>query len=264
MDEPGEILRIASEWLAAGRGICMATIISKEGSGPREVGAKMVMSSAGETAGSIGGGEVERRIIEGMSRALRDGKAAVVDLDLSGEADDLDALCGGRISVFIEPVGEARRLFVIGAGHVGVALARLARQSGFAVALVDDREEYLARSGFKDKAETVCAGPGEVGLLGVEKSSFVVICTRGHSLDREWLQRLVDLEPRYLGMLGSRHKAGSIFESLAKAGVPRGRLEAVRTPVGLDIGALTPEEIAVSIVAELISEWRKTNREAGS
>jgi xanthine dehydrogenase accessory factor len=257
MDEAHEILKTANGWLSAGLSICMATIIRREGSAPREVGAKMVIASDGRVAGSIGGGGAESRILELMKQAMKDSTPAVVDLDLSGNTKDLDAVCGGNISVFIEPMGQTKRLFVIGAGHVGVALAGLARQSGFAVTLVDDREEYLTESRLSENVERLCAAPDDYDSLGINGSSFVVICTRGHNLDKEWLKRVVSLKPRYLGMLGSKHKAQSIARSLGEEGVARVELKEVRTPVGLDIGALTPPEIAVSIVAELISDWRK-------
>jgi xanthine dehydrogenase accessory factor len=264
MDEPHEIIGIANRWLSEGRRICLATIIRREGSAPREVGAKMVMSSDGKTAGTIGGGGAEKLILDRMAEALLSGKPAVVDFDLSGDSEDLDAMCGGDISVFIEPMGVARRLFVIGAGHIGVALARLARDSGFAVTLVDDREDYLAASGLDDSIYRVCASPRDHKNLDIDGSSFVVVCTRGHKLDKEWLGSLVSLEPRYIGMLGSRRKAESIFENLRADGVPGRLIDRVRTPVGLDIGALTPMEIAVSIAAELISVWRKRTAVGGS
>jgi xanthine dehydrogenase accessory factor len=257
MDDPEGILAIANRWLSEGRGICLATVIRRKGSAPREVGAKMVMAADGEISGSIGGGGAEKEIMEHMTKALETGEPAVIELDLSGRTDDLDAMCGGEISVFIEPMGRARTLVVIGAGHIGVALAGLARRSGFAVTLVDDRKEYLAGPGPAEGVKKVCAVPEDYEALCVDGSSFVVICTRGHSLDKDWLQRLVTLRPRYLGMLGSRNKARSIFNALEEEGVAREALDRVRTPVGLDIGALTPMEIAVSITAELISVWRK-------
>jgi xanthine dehydrogenase accessory factor len=260
VDQPEEILKRANQWLDEGRRICIATIIKRAGSAPREVGARMVITADGKTAGSIGGGRTERAILDRMNRALEDGKAAVIDLDLSGQSEDLDAMCGGNISVFIEPMGEARRLVVIGAGHVGVALAGLAGESGFAVTLVDDREEYLADSRLERKVKRVCAAPEDHGSLGIDQTTFVVICTRGHQLDKEWLSKVIDYEPRYLGMLGSKRKAESIFKRLQDEGMAAGSLGKVRTPVGLDIGALTPPEIAVSIVAELIAEWRTTGR----
>ena len=207
MDEPHDILSTASRWLSEGRRICMATIIRRKGSAPREVGAKMVMSSDGKTAGSIGGGGAEKEILDRMAEAIRSNKPVVVDFDLSGDSEDLDAMCGGDISVFIEPMGVARRLYIIGAGHIGVALAGLARDSGFAVTLVDDREKYLAGSGLDDAVKKTCASPGDYRDLGIDESSFVVVCTRGHKLDKDWLGGLVGLAPRYLGMLGSKRKA---------------------------------------------------------
>ena len=260
MDEPGEILKAASRWLDEGRRICLATVVRRAGSAPREVGAKMVITADGRSAGSIGGGGAEKAVLDRMRLALEDGKPAMVDLDLSGQDEDLDALCGGGVSVFIEPMGEARRLIVLGAGHVGVALAGLARDSGFAVTLVDDREEYLNAPFPGSGIDRLRADPDEYGALHLDGNTFVVICTRGHQLDKEWLGNIVGLKPRYLGMLGSKHKAESIFGLLEREGVRRDLLDRVRTPVGIDIGALTPTEIAVSIVAELIAEWRKAGR----
>jgi xanthine dehydrogenase accessory factor len=257
MSNAEDILRIASEWLKQGERVCMATVVRREGSAPREVGAKMVVSSSGKLAGSIGGGAVELEIIDKAQSVIKGGKPVMMEFDLSGEAPDLDALCGGNISVFLEPFGDVKRLFVIGAGHVGVALARLARGIGFMVTLVDDREEYLARERMGDGIEPILAKPDEAeAKLKIDESSAVVICTRGHRLDKVWLSRVVRRSPRYIGMLGSKHKARKIFEELEGEGLPHESLKRVRTPVGLDIGAVTPEEIAVSISAELVREWR--------
>jgi xanthine dehydrogenase accessory factor len=260
VDEPGEMLKRASQWLDEGRRVCIATIVKRTGSAPREVGAKMVITADGKTAGSIGGGGAEKAVLERMTQALEDGRPAVIDLDLSGQAEGLDAMCGGKISVFIEPMGEAKRLVVIGAGHVGLALAGLAREGGFAVTLVDDREKYLGDPRLGPAVDRVCAAPDDYEALGIDRSTFVVICTRGHQLDKEWLGRIIGLEPRYLGMLGSKRKAEGIFMRLEDEGMPRKSLDKVRIPVGIDIGALTPPEIAVSIVAELIAEWRRAGQ----
>jgi xanthine dehydrogenase accessory factor len=256
--EPSEIIRIAQEWLARGERLCMATVVKKEGSGPREVGAKMLISSAGKTEGSIGGGAVEKEIMERAKQVMRTGKPVLVDFDLSGKVPDLDAMCGGGMSVFLEPWGEVKNLLVIGAGHVGLAVAGLAAEVGFQVTLVDDREEYL-RPERLGRARGVLAGPEDwSGRLSLDQSSFVVVCTRGHSLDKEWLEVLIPVEPRYLGLLGSKEKARRIFLELQSKGIAAELLKKVHTPVGLDIGAVTPSEIAVSIVAELIRQWRKS------
>jgi xanthine dehydrogenase accessory factor len=262
MDRPADILKIATEWVSSGRTVCVATIIAKRGSGPRELGAKIAVASDGEIAGSIGGGAVEKKVLEEAGKVMEEARPAVLDFDLSGRSDDLDAMCGGNISVFLEPLRPAERLFVIGAGHVGVALAEVARLAGFGVTLVDDREEYLENPRVGLGIAKLCCGPEDIGRLGLGSNSFVVICTRGHKLDRDWLERVLPLGPRYVGMLGSKRKAAGIFESLEASGVARPVLERVRTPVGVEIGAVTPSEIAISITADLVRELRTPHGEA--
>jgi xanthine dehydrogenase accessory factor len=258
MDDAAHVVRTAGRWLEHGEKVCIATVIKREGSGPREIGAKMAIASSGETAGSIGGGAVEKKVIERAQDVLKQGRPALVTFDLSGQVSDLDAMCGGIVTVFMEPLGQIRRLFVFGAGHVGKALSRLAGQVGFAITLIDDRDDYLADESLTGHVRTARATPADwQDKITIDETSFVVICTRGHSLDKQWLRELVAVKPRYLGMLGSKHKVGRILEELRKEGVSPQALAQVHAPVGLPIKALAPEEIAVSIVAELILEWRK-------
>jgi xanthine dehydrogenase accessory factor len=261
MDEASDILRIANEWLAGGDRVCIATVVRREGSAPREVGAKMVISSTGRTAGTVGGGIVEKDVIDKAPGVMKTGKPAMLDFDLSGAAKDLDSMCGGNMSVFLEPFGEVKTLLVMGAGHVGSAIAALASKSGFDVTLVDSREGYIEperlRREIGDRVKGIAASPDDFeGKVKITDLSFVVICTSGHGSDREWLGAVLKKSPRYVGMLGSRNKSRAIFEALEADGTARGRLDTVHTPVGIDIGAITPEEIAVSVVAELIKEWR--------
>jgi xanthine dehydrogenase accessory factor len=261
MDDASDILRIANEWLAAGDRVCVATVVRREGSAPREVGAKMVISSTGKTAGTVGGGLVEKDVLEKAPEVMKTGKPAMLDFDLSGAAKDLDSICGGNMSIFLEPFGQVKSLLVMGAGHVGSAIAALASRSGFDVTLVDSRPEYIAperlRSEIGEEVKGIAATPDDFEeRIGITDASLVVICTSGHASDREWLGAILKKPARYVGMLGSRNKARAIFEALEAGGTSRERLEAVHTPVGIDIGAITPEEIAVSVVAELIKEWR--------
>lgn len=260
----GEVERVfekASEWLRGGRKICLATIIETAGSTPRAVGAKMVISSSGERFGTIGGGPVEKKVLETAPEVLRTGSPVVLEFSLSGETSDLDAACGGDMKVFLEALGEYRGLFVIGAGHVGRALARAAAAAGFAVTIVDDRDEYLSGEDLPQSVRTVKATPEDFeGRLGMDSGSFIVIATRGHSLDKEWLGAVSGLGLRYVGMVGSRRKVKSIYGVLRDEGVPDDFLKSVHAPVGLDIDAETPEEIAVSITAELIGVWRGGSR----
>ncbi|MFZ1947735.1 MAG: XdhC family protein [bacterium] len=263
MGDAERVLKTAGEWLAGGRMVCLATIIKREGSAPREAGSKMAICASGETAGSIGGGGLEREIIERAKRALEDGRVSIVDFNLGEQSPELDSLCGGKVSVLLEPLGNSRRLVVAGAGHVGKAVARLAHWVGFAVTLVDDRDEFLADDDLSREIVRVTASPVGVGGLGIGGSTFVVICTRGHSLDKDWLLAVAPARPRYVGMLGSREKAGKILAALEAGGVGPEFLRGVRTPVGLEIGAETPEEIAVSIVGDLIREWRVSAGDRG-
>jgi xanthine dehydrogenase accessory factor len=256
MGDTERVLRTAGEWLAAGRMVCLATIIRREGSAPREAGSKMAICASGETAGSIGGGGLEREIIARAKGALEDGRVSIVDFNLGEQSPELDSVCGGKVSVLLEPLGNSRRLVVAGAGHVGKAAARLAHWVGFAVTLVDDREEFLKDDDLSQEILRVTASPAGVADLGITAATLVVICTRGHSLDKDWLRAVAPARPRYVGMLGSREKARKILAALEADGVGAEFLRAVRTPVGLEIGAETPEEIAVSIVGDLIMEWR--------
>jgi xanthine dehydrogenase accessory factor len=262
MNDPEDVLQTVADWLARGRQVCIATVIARRGSGPREVGAKMAVSLDGEISGSIGGGGLEQMVIAKAREILRAGEPSTVELDLSGQASGLDAMCGGQVTVFLEPVGRRRRLFVIGAGHVGKAVAWLASRVGFAVTVVDDRPDALAgvaEGGGVSK--TLVPGPAEAEGLGIDASAHVVVCTRGHSQDKEWLERMLAIGPRYLGMLGSRHKVAAIFDELTEKGFAADAMRKVRSPVGLDIGAVTPEEIAVSIVGQLVKESRRPGAE---
>jgi len=264
MDDASGILRIANEWLAEGDRVCVATVVRREGSAPREVGAKMVISSTGKTAGTIGGGKVEKGVIEKAAGVMKTGKPVMLDFDLSGAGKDLDSMCGGKMSVFLEPFGEVRSLLVMGAGHVGSAIATLASRSGFEVTLIDSRAEYVSperlSKDFGEEIRGIAASPDDFeGKVKITDASFVVICTSGHASDKEWLGLVLDKSPRYVGMLGSRNKARAIFDALEAGGTAHELLDTVHTPVGMDIGAITPEEIAVSVVAELIKEWRCGN-----
>lgn len=253
MGEIEQVLEKATEWLRAGRKVCIATVIEADGSTPRGVGAKMVISSTGETFGTIGGGLVEKKVLDAAPAVLETGEAAVVGFDLSGKSADLDSVCGGNMKVFLEVLGQRRDLFIMGAGHIGRALAKAADAAGFAVTLVDDRDDFLTGEGLPATVRCVKAMPdGCEELLDMDTGSFAVIATRGHALDGKWLGALSGLGLRYVGMVGSRRKIETVYAALGDEGVSGEYLDGVHAPVGLDIHAETPEEIAVSIVAELI------------
>ncbi len=256
MDANEKVLLKAAEWLTVGKRICIATIVRKQGSAPRSVGTKMVIAETGETFGTIGGGSLESEVIRQAREAMKQDSAKCIDYDLSGKSEGLDSICGGNVSVLLEPMGQTSNLFIFGSGHVGKATANLASQVGFSVKVVDIGDEAKSSCDREVPWSRVFAHPQDVNQIGIDHRSYVVICTGGHRLDAEYLKQVLPLKPRYIGMLGSRNKANTIFEKLRNEGCDASLLEKVHVPIGLDINAVTPEEIAVSIVAELILERR--------
>lgn len=241
---------IARMYRAGSAGV-VATVVSAGGSTPRGAGAKMVVYPDGRTLGTIGGGAIEADVIE-RARALVDSREpSLLSFDLG---DDVGMACGGEMSIFLEPIAEAPRVTVIGGGHVGQAVATVAKQAGFRVAVVDDRREVVSSERFPT-ADLRLVGGIELldDDLNIGDSSFVVIVTRGHRYDKDWVRAVVGLRPAYVGMIGSAEKVRRTFEELAREGVPRGALEGIHAPIGIDIGAETPDEIAVSVVAEIIA-----------
>lgn len=250
----GAVLRAFERGDAA----ALVTIISTEGSTPQRVGAKMLVYADGRTVGTIGGGCYENDAAGKARDLIRTRKAAVVRYELSDSlAEDHGLICGGRMEVFIEPLDPSPHLYVVGAGHVSQHVSRLAADVGFRVHVLDDREKFANRERFPSAASVDVAEIAPY-LAGADMppASYVVVVTRGHTHDLAAMRALAVREFRYVGMIGSRAKVARITGALAAEGVPSGWLQAVRAPIGLRIGAVTPEEIAVSIVAELVAVRR--------
>jgi len=229
----------------------VATVVAVGGSTPRGVGAKMIVYADGRTLGSVGGGAVEAATIERALDLIGSREPVLVSFDLD---EDTDMACGGRMDIFLEPIAAGPRVVVIGGGHVGQAVAAVAKRAGFRVAVVDDRPEMVARERFPSADERLVGGVELLeGDLSIDASSFVVVVTRGHRFDKEWLKAVLVKEPRYIGMIGSEKKVKKTFEKLVGEGVSRDALARVHAPIGIDIGAETPDEIAVSVVAEIIA-----------
>ncbi len=238
----------------------MATIIESSGSTPRSSG-KMIVLADGTVFGTVGGGLVERRTVEAARGALAEGRNAVLDfsLDSGGGPDSLDMDCGGAVKIFVEAVGVRPRLLVAGGGHVGLALASAAHALGWRVAVADDRPDYVTAERFPMAASLYVAGDMDAALALVrhEAGDRVVIAT--HAGDERTLRHFMGVDCAYLGMLGSRRKVAELFRRLAADGVPAGRLARVHAPIGLDLGAETPEEIAVSVLAEIMAAVNGTD-----
>ena len=249
-----------------GEPAALATIVSTLGSTPGKDPMKMLVRADGTFVGSVGGGCLEAEVWEHAKAVMANHRSMTVEFSLTEEDyPDSGLICGGKVTVFIEPV-TSPTLHVFGAGHVGLATSRLAREAGFRVVLHDDRDDMLEPERVGEGVLTV-AGAYEAALQAAAPgpAAHVVVMTRGHHDDQRVLQALWDAgsRPRFLGMLGSASKRKILLGRLAEAGVAQDWLEAIHTPVGLSIGARTAAEIAVSVVAQLIGEVRgASTREA--
>jgi xanthine dehydrogenase accessory factor len=229
----------------------VATVVSADGSTPRSAGAKMIVYADGRTLGSIGGGEIEGRVIERAIGMMGTPAPALVSFDLAADAG---MVCGGRLDVFLEPVEAGPLVLVVGGGHVGQAVARTAKDAGFRVWVVDDRPEVVSAERFPFADRRLVGGVELLeGAMRIDGATHVVVVTRGHRFDREWVEALAGMRPAYLGMIGSLEKVRRTFDQMVESGVDRSFIGSIHAPIGIDIGAETPEEIAVSVVAEIIA-----------
>jgi xanthine dehydrogenase accessory factor len=249
-----QILDAILRALESGERCALATIVSTTGSTPQRVGAKILVYEDGRTEGTIGGGCYEHDTVARAREAIRRGRPELARYSLNDDlAAETGLICGGQMEVFIEPIQQAPRLYVVGAGHVSLELARLAHRCGFRVHVVDDREKFANAERFPDAEVSVDDIPTWLEATPFPADAFFVVVTRGHRQDLDAARQLTRKPWRYLGLIGSRAKVLKVFAALAAEGTPAETLDQVHAPIGLDIGAVTPAEIAVSIVAELIA-----------
>jgi xanthine dehydrogenase accessory factor len=233
----------------------LATIIAHRGATPRKDSAKMLFYEDGRQKGSIGGGTMEAEVGREARNIIESGKPELLTFDLRNIDPEESALvCGGSMQVYVEPIFPDPALVIFGAGHVSKAVADAAKQVGFKIEIVDDRAKYANPERFPT-ADVFYVDSWEesVKKLAVTSSTCLFIATRGHQFDLTCLRFAVQSPAGYIGMLGSRKKAKTLFDLLQKEGLDPSRFERVSVPIGIDIGSETPEEIAVSIVAELIA-----------
>ena len=250
-----EVFAAVTEALERGEPAALVTIVSTKGSTPQRVGAKMLVFGDGRIVGTIGGGCYENDAFWKARDAITNRKPQLVHYELDDDfAQESGLICGGQMDVYIEPIEPSPELFVVGAGHVGFHLARLAHEVGFRVHVVDDREKFANRERFPHAAEVIVEDiPTWIARTSLPPHAYAVIVTRGHTNDLDALRAMAPRELRYLGLIGSRAKVARIYDALADEGITADRLQPVHAPIGLDIGAVTPQEIAVSILAELIA-----------
>ncbi len=250
-----EVFAAVADALERGEAAALVTIVSTTGSTPQRVGAKMLVFGDGRIVGTIGGGCYENDAFGKAREAILNRRPQLIHYELSDDfAQETGLICGGQMDVYIEPIEPSPELYVIGAGHVGFHLARVAQEVGFRVHVVDDREKFANPERFPTAEEIVTEDiPTWLARTALPAHAYVVIVTRGHTNDLEALRALAPRELRYLGLIGSRAKVARIYDELTAHQMPADALKNVHAPIGLDIGAVTPQEIAVSILAELIA-----------
>jgi xanthine dehydrogenase accessory factor len=268
-----ELYRKAIPLLDSGQHIALVTVTATLGSTPGKVGFKMLVFDGGKsTAGTVGGGLVEARMIEEAAKMLDRPASRTFRFELAGTAEDEKGICGGSVELSIETfdatalpllaeraraaeenLADAPMVILCGAGHVSYYIARYAKGVHFRVTICDDRSEYANPQRFPDADDIVVEDVERTfDRIQVDGRSYIVIVTRGHMCDRTVLEQALRTPARYIGMIGSRRKTLTILEKLREQGIPQEQLNRVYSPIGVSIGAVTPEEIALSIVCELV------------
>ena len=247
-----EIARIKRERLSA----ALATVVSGETGVPGKTGFRMLVYPDGETLGTVGGGLLEAKVRQEALRCIQEGKSRLLKLELDQTASGIGVLCGGEAEVFVEPLLPVSNVFIFGGGHIALPLAQFAKALEFAVVVIDAREEFASRERFPT-ANEVKLGDFSTITRSVEFHSddSVVIITHGHQHDEIVLKECLSKKnrPGYIGMIGSKAKVATVFSNLKQQRVSEELLANVNAPIGLDIGARTPAEIALSIMAEIVA-----------
>jgi xanthine dehydrogenase accessory factor len=250
-----DVIEAALRAVESGEPAALVTVVSTEGSTPQKAGAKMLVYPDGRIVGTIGGGCVEAEMTWRARQVIETGRAQLASYDLTPDQAGEDGLvCGGRMQVFLEPMAGTPTLCLFGAGHVAQPLARIAKMSGFRVEVADDRAKFANTERFPDADRIVIEDVATAATrLTLGPNTYAVVVTRGHKGDTEALASILGRGLRFVGLLGSRAKLVHVASALEERGVARDEIARIHCPVGLSIGAATPEEIAVSILAELIA-----------
>ena len=265
MDIYEEVVRLRR----LGQKCALATIVQVNGSIPSYESAKLLVREDGSMIGTIGGGCVEAEVWNVAREVMENERPRHMNFSLGQDAAyDNGLICGGQLNVFIEPVVPQPRAFIFGAGHISKSLSKVANLAGFASVIVDNRDAFANRERFPEADEIFAEEYEDVFTkLNIRDTSYVIIVTRGHRDDMRVLRWAVGTPAKYIAMIGSKRKVIGVVKELEKEGIPRDAFERIFAPMGFDIGAITPEEIAISVVAEMIaarrapeSEWRTLSK----
>src|SRR5512134_3299547 len=231
----------------------LCTVVKSEGSTPRHVGSKMLVYPDGKFIGTVGGGELENRVLKAALESMKSSEAQNLSYTMADPSRGDPGVCGGTVEVFVEPILPPATIVVIGAGHVGKAVVHLAKWLGFRVAVSDDRPEFCNPEAVPGADAYYPVEMGKIPeQLKINKRTYIVITSRGANVDVVGLPGLLESNPAYIGVIGSRRRWLTTVKGLKEKGVSEEKIARVHSPMGLELNAETPEEIAVSIMAEVL------------
>ena len=236
-----------------GQAVALATIVQARGAVPRHAGSKMLVFGDGRVVGTVGGGEMESRVVTEARQSLADGEARMLHYTFQDPAQGDPGVCGGEVDVFVEPVGQRPTVIVVGGGHVGRAVIHLAGWLGFRTVVCDDRPEFGSAQAVPEADQAVTCPLADLAhAVAINPDTYLVLTTRGVPLDVEALPALLASPAAYIGVIGSRKRWETTAQELRAQGVSPEALSRVTSPTGLELNAETPEEIAVSILAQIV------------
>jgi xanthine dehydrogenase accessory factor len=246
-----------SEAVAARRPVVLATVVATRRSVPRHAGTKMLVYEGGEQSGTIGGGELEARVIEDALGAMRTGTTRLETYELVDPDRGDPGVCGGEVTVYLEPYMPPHTVFVIGVGHVGAAVVDLAHWLGYRTVASDDRPERVTEEALPDADERIAGSVADaLAAAPVTEDTSIVVVSRSVDIDVAAIPQLLRTPARYIGVMGSQRRWITTRQQLVDSGVAETELERIHVPIGVELGAETVEEIAVSILSEIIKESR--------
>lgn len=255
--EDQRLLKQLTDAVDSGTPVVLATVVATKRSVPRRAGTKMLVYSDGSTVGTIGGGEMESRVIDEAKGSLRSGRTKLLDYNLLTPDRGDPGVCGGEVQIYLEPHMPAHTVFVVGAGHVGRAVVDLAHWLGYATVVTDDREERLTDTEMPTAGVRLAGSVGEaLTAHPVTPDTSVVVVSRNVGIDVAAIPQLLETPARYIGVMGSERRWATTRQALIDSGVDESAFDRIHAPIGIEIGAETLEEIAVSILSEVIRVTR--------
>lgn len=235
------------------RPVALATITEVKGASPGKIGTMMGIFENGHTIGTVGGGRLEYVVMNEALQCMKDGISKEYEYRLENDEGSLHMECGGKVKVFIKTFIPCNKLLIVGAGHVGQSIFKLAQLLNFHTVVFDDRKEFANEDNFP-KANEIIVGDIKENLLKypIDNNTYLVIVTRGHNFDEEALEAVIHSKGKYIGMIGSKNKVRTIMNNLRNKGIDEESLNKVYSPVGIKLGGDTPMEVAFSIMSEIL------------